>query len=504
VSAKPFRILDQYGKPFQARGNSLYDAAKPDNTRPYMPRVGRDFNATAAAGQRELTSLGRYLFANVAQLQNAIVTLANVSIGNGFIPQYYGRPQGDWGNRAEELLYEWHKICVISGGAFDWRNALRVALVSIIRDGDTGVLLTTSESADYPQIQLVSSHRIGAYGEASEITEGEFAGNLLCNGAILNPWGRTVGWRVYGPDGSDFRDYSSADLAVYYRPDFSDQTRGVSQIAAGIRDWQDRKQAFEFLRLALKKEASYAVVEHTEEGRIDPDAEDITSTATDTGTLYEERVDGGSVRVFRSNSGSKIEFPESSRPSSNSQEFWERVTRDGLAAINWPYELTVNASKIGGASLRMVMEVAHRTIGEYQMIAQKMAARIDAWRIAKAIQSGELPPNPDWWKIAHSAPAELTADRGWSSQVDREEYKLGFVTLKDVAARRGKWWEEERDQAEAETDDLLMRGRRLADKHGITIEAALSLLQQRSANPPAMMTEDDSADETNTDDESTT
>jgi len=488
MAAKPFRILDAYGRP-AARGNTLYDSARWDSRTPRVWNAAADYNSIAGSGHRELMSLGRYLYANVAPLQNAIITIAATAIGDAFIPQYYGRPQGDWGERAESLLYEWHKVCTVSGGMYDWRNVLRVGIISIIRDGDVGVLLTHSESSEYPQIQLIPAHRIGSVGEASEVLDGAFAGNLLVNGAILNPFGRVIGWRIY--DGaSQPRDVSTADLAVYYRPDFADQTRGTSQIAAGIRDWQDRKQAFEFLRLALKKEASFAVVEHTEEGSLDLDADEVTSgSGANGGSVYEERTDGATMRIFRANSGSKIEFPESSRPSQNTQEFWERITRDGLQAINWPVELTYDATKIGGASLRMVMEVAQRTIAEYQCVAQYMARRIDAWRIAKAIKEGELPENPDWWKISHQTPEQMTADKGYSSQVDREEYKLGFTTLKDIAARRGKWWEEERDQQEAEADDLLTRSKALAARHGVTIEAALSLLQQRSPNPPSTITE---------------
>ena len=487
MAAKPVRLLDSFGRPVVSRGNALYDAARYDHSRPYVQNLAQDHNAISAAGQRELASLGRYLCANVAPLQNAINTIAATAIGTAFIPQYYGTPRGDWGDKAETLLNEWHKVCVISGGVYDWRNALRVAIVSIIRDGDIGVLLTESESAGYPQIQLVPGHRIGNAGESLVVESGDFAGSLLVNGTILNSVGRTIGFRVYD-SAENPRDISTNDMALYYRPDFAEQTRGTSQIAAGIRDWQDRKQAFEYLRMALKKEASYSVVEHTEEGALDLDADEITSTTgSNGGTIYEERVDGGTIRVFKAGSGSKVEFPESSRPSQNSQAFWERVTRDGLQAVGWPVELTYDASKIGGASLRMVMEVAQRTIAEYQAIAQKMATRIDAWRIAKAIKEGELPENPEWWKIAHQTPEQMTADKGYSSQVDREEYKLGFVTLKDIAARRGKWWEEERAQMESEADDLLTRATALAKRHGISIEAALSLLQQRSANPPAMI-----------------
>lgn len=503
MATSAIRLLDSFGRPMAARGNVLHDASRWDRSRQTVTRTDNDFNAIAAGGQRELMSIGRYLCANVAPLQNAIRTIATTAIGDAFIPQYYGRPQGDWGERAENLLYEWHKICVMSGGVFDWQAALQTTLVGIMRDGDAGVLLTGTKADDkatdadgvpltegdsvgYPQIQLIPAHRIGSKNEDGPIKSGRFAGNVLSGGVILNPFGRVIGYRITAAE--DHRDVSASDMALYYRPDFVDQSRGISQIASGIREWQDRKQAFEYIRMALKKEASYAVIEHTEEGAIDPDAQEITSSTSDTGTIYEERVDGGSLRIFRANTGSKIEFPESTRPSANTQAFWERVTRDGLQALNWPSEF-YDASKIGGASLRMMMEVAQRTIASYQGIAQRMATRIDAWRIAKAINDGELPPNPDWWKIAHQCPEVLTADKGYSSQVDREEYKLGFVTMKDIAARRGKWWEEERAQEEAEADDLLTRAARLAAKHSITIEAALSLLQMRSANPPAIMTE---------------
>ena len=488
MAEKPIKILDAYGKPYSTQGNTLYDAARWDRNRPYIITQARDFSNIAAAGQRELLSLGRYLFANCPPLQNAIKTIARVAIGNAFIPQFYGADKA-WGERAETLLYEWHKICVLGGGAYDWNSALEVSLTSIIRDGDIGILLTESEDAAYPQIQLIPAHRIGSPSELPKVESGPFAGRNIINGVILNDFGRAIGYRVYNADFTAFQEVSAADLVLYYEPDFAEQVRGVSRIASGIRDWQDRKQAFEFLRLALKKEASYAVVEHTEEGALDPDADEMQSfTGANGGTIYEERVDGGSVRVFRANSGSKVEFPESSRPSQNSQAFWERVTRDGLQAINWPVELTYDASKIGGASLRMVMEVAQTTVEKYQAIAQKMATRIDAWRIAKAIKSKELPANADWWKFSHQTPEELTADKGYSSQVDREEYKLGMVTLRDLAARRGKDWQEERAQQKAEVDDLFATAAELATKHNVAIGNVLAFLQERNSNPSLVIT----------------
>jgi hypothetical protein len=193
--------------------------------------------------------------------------------------------------------------------------------------------------------------------------------------------------------------------------------------------------------------------------------------------------------VFKSGSNSKVECPESSRPSANTQAFWERVTRDGLQAIGWPYELTYDSSKIGGASLRMMMEVAQRTIEDYQDMAAKIATRIDAWRLAKAIKSGELPANVDWWKISHQTPEEMTADKGYSSQVDREEYKLGFTTLKDVSARRGTYYEEVIAQRQREAGDIVKAAKKIAAENGIEFSLALSLLRESNSSSASMTSE---------------
>jgi hypothetical protein len=489
MAAAPVKLLDAYGRPFNQVGNKLYDAARWDRTRPYVQSQAHDYANIAGAGHRTLMTLGRYLYANVAPLQNAVNTIANTAIGNSFIAQFYGADKA-WGEKAESLLYEWHKICVLNGGVYDWRAMLQVAIVSIIRDGDIGILLTESEQSGYPQVQIIPAHRIGSPSDEGTVASGPFKGNALVNGAICNEYGRTIGYRVYSADFTSYQEIPASDLALYYKPEFAEQCRGASRIASGIRDWQDRKQAFEFLRLALKKEASYAVVEHTEEGSLDPDADEMQSVAgLNSGTIYEERVDGGAIRVFKSGSNSKVEFPESSRPSANTQAFWERVTRDGLQAIGWPYELTYDSSKIGGASLRMMMEVAQRTIEDYQDMASKIATRIDAWRLAKAIKSGELPANADWWKISHQTPEEMTADKGYSSQVDREEYKLGLTTLKDIAARRGKYWEEEREQQAKEADNLFATAVDLSKRHDIPVSVVLSFLQERNSNPSLVISQ---------------
>ena len=115
MAAAPIKLLDAYGRPYNQSGNKLHDAARWDRSRPYVQSQAHDYSNIAGAGQRTLMTLGRYLYANVPPLQNAVNTIANTAIGNSFIPQFYGADKA-WGEQAESLLFEWHKICVISGG----------------------------------------------------------------------------------------------------------------------------------------------------------------------------------------------------------------------------------------------------------------------------------------------------------------------------------------------------------------------------------------------------
>lgn len=518
MAAQPFKIVDQFGRTLGS-SNLLYDAATPGRERPAPPRVDRDSRQNLSQyGYRQLLAAGRYVYANCPALKSAIDTQAELAIGNGFLPQYYGRNK-KWGRNAEELLNEWHKIMDVRGGVYDWQTNLKLWLKSIKRDGDVGIMPTQSASG-YPLVQTIPGHRIGAWGQTElVVADGPYKGMDIRNGVISDPYNRAMALRVYDSYFTSWRDISSAtvtnaageitrstDIRLWYRPDWADQGRGISRVASGAPDWGDRKQVQEFIKMALKKEASFAVVEYNESGTVDASEEFILSSPSSENyraALYQEKTEGGLTKIYKAGSGSKVEFPAGERPSERSEAFWAKVTRDAFRAINFPIEFYDSADK-GGAALRLIMELAQPEIEADQALAQKIATWIDGWRLAKAIQSGELPEDPDWYKVAHTPPAEITADKGYSAKIDQEDYKIGFTSYKDVCARRGKWWRDERDQEELEVDDLTERAERLCAKRPkLTFEMALNLLQQRSANIPSSPTvteklEDDSgADDEN-------
>lgn len=511
MSAPAFKILDQFGRT-AGSANLLHDAASPGRERPSPPRVDRDSRQNLSQfGYRQLLAAGRYIYANCPPLKNAIDVMAELAIGNAYIPQYYGR-NPKFGEQAEVLLFEWHKIMDVRGGVFDWQTNLKLWLKSAKRDGDVGIMLTESASG-YPLVQTIPGHRIGSWAQEEwTVGEGDYAGMDLRNGVISDQYARAMAYRVYDSYFTTHRDISAAsvvdaagnpvhstDMRVWYRPDWADQGRGLSQIASGLPDWTDRKQAHEFIKLALKKEASYAVVEHTESGETDA-AEEFTRQGVQNtdfrAGIYEERAEGGLTQIYKAGTGSKIEFPAGDRPSERAQMFWDKVTRDGFQAIGWPMEFYDTMTK-GGAALRLVMELAQPAIEADQALAQKIATWIDGWRISKAIKNGELPEDPDWWMIAHQPPKEMTVDRGYSSKIDIDEFKIGFASFKTVCSRRGDWWQDVRDEQAIEVDDLAKRAAKLsAENPLLTFEMAINLLQQRSPNLPSSPTVTEQIDET--------
>lgn len=498
MARKPVILYGPTGRRVSAGRGWLYEAAQWQQSSPWTPLIANDIDYNVGSyGNRELMAAGRILYANCPELANAIDLIGELAVGTSFEPEFYGQDQG-WGDRACELLREWHRICDVRGGVFDWTNDLKLMSVTIDRDRDIGILFCETPSG-YPQIQLIPPHRIGSlanFGNA-QVDKGPYKDMPFSDGVIFNEQGRAIAYRVYTEDGKFSEDISAitvlredgtpiqtADMMVAYNPKWCDQGRGICGVANAVLDWRDIVQVKKFWKAALKKESSYAAVEYNEAGmEVDPNADNIDSTTgPNGGAIWEEKVEGGATLIYRSQSGSKIEFPEANRPSVNHQAYWQSIARNAFYALGWPYEF-YDAMSRGKANLLLVMELVQPIIERRQALLQKVASRIDRWRVAKAIKSGELPYSPDWLKISHTPPEQMTVDRGYSAEIDRQDYILGFSSLRRVAARRGERWRQLRDEQAEEVDDLLTRAKETSAKFGITIELALSLLQQRTANP---------------------
>jgi capsid protein len=427
-------------------------------------------------------TIGRWLYHNSPELRGAVREMADLA-ASSYIPQFYGSDKV-WGNKAEEWLYEHDKICDVRGWPYNMATYRRNLVLAVLRDCDLGTLLTETPEG-YPLIQPLGAHRIGSGSGSERVAGGEFDGANIYDGVITDDYGRTIGYRICDPaTGAPDRDISANDMFLSFLPEYVDQGRGISELAAAFFDFQDTRESRTFNLLAGKIAASIALVEKNETGEADSakaivsggeyDADDNTKS-----TIHQETVDGGMIRYFKAGTGSSIESFSYDRPGANSQEFEDRVIRAAFAGMGWSYDFSLNPTKAGGAQMRIVIDKINRRLKSIQdLVLLPAMRRIDGWRISKAIKLGLLAPSKEWYMWDYQGPSRLTADAKYESDVDLQELGAGVGTLASAAARRGTYWEDVRGQQDKEVTDLLTRATIQAKKFGISLEQAITLYRQ--------------------------
>lgn len=395
---------------------------------------------------RTMTAFARALYSTLGEVRGPILEKANLSVGDGWIPQFTGTDAA-WGRKAENWLWEWMKIADARGAPYDFHTALRLASVAIDRDGDIGVLLTETPEK-YPQIKLFAGHRIGSRTDG-KVDGGAYVGCSIFNGVIFNSEGRTVAYRLLGDAEGDDRDVSARDLALTFDPDWCDQARGISSLYHAITALQDRQDIDDYTLQGIKAAATRALVEENESGEADTGSGRTNVTADASGLQVQDLL-GGTIQYFKANTGSKLSVVDDKRPSTENQAFKESLLRAAYQGLEWPYEFTRDAKEIGGANVRVVVSKINRTVRKRQAVLRKLATRISGYAISKAINNGDLKPSKEWWMWDWQMPAALTADAGRDAQAARENYKMGMGTLRDFYGSLGQWWEEQLDQRIAE------------------------------------------------------
>ncbi len=453
----PLTILEQKWAN-STTSNTLIQAASTNADRKNPPRSDRDAHRNVSSlGRRTLMDWGRHLFENVPYVRGAVLEQATLAVST-FMAQYYGANEA-FKDLVESWLFEHDKICDVRGWPFNMRTLLRNIVISILRDGDIGILLTETPDG-YPLFQAIPAHRIGCRTDERIVQDGVFKGFRIIDGVIVTDYGRTIGYRLLTGerdyDYSSYRDVPASDLILIFLPEYVDQVRGLSPIGKGAFDQQDIKEFEDAQLIQQKNAASIALQEWNEDGEPPPGADlsfvglpDSTDTISGTPTgLVTETVDKGTVRYFRSKSGNKLEVLEHNNPGQNTQNFTQGKVRASLHGFQWSYDFSLNPKEVGGAPFRVIVEKINITLRSLRSdVIIPFRMRADGWRISKAIKLGLLPDDKDWWKIEYQGPADITADKKYDSSVDIEETRNCLRAPQDAIARRGEYWEDIQDKA---------------------------------------------------------
>lgn len=450
MAVKPLKILDAKGRQLYS-GGSLNETAANwwTGNRRYLNSFQSDAERNLGAWTRaRLSDEGRHAYEN-----NSIVRAALNQIGRYATQHLICQSESEdrpWAEAAEWTLLQHNKIIDLAGWPYDYDTYRLLMLASVLYDGDCGTLLTETTNG-WPAIQMIPGHRIGSAGE-EEVKSGAFSGARLVDGAIVDNYGTAIGYRILNESKEFLADVSANDFFLTFIPSYPGQVRGYSLLGAALMDFRDVAETRGYEKISQKRASADAFVEENESGEPELPSALFESGRTgnaSTETMSKEVITGGGItRYFRAGTGSSLTPVQFDRPSANQANFDERILRGALASIGWSFDLAVDATKIGGASMRVVVDMCNRTLEFLRTkVAEKACARIDGWRVAKLIKLGVIPESPDWWRWAYQPPSRLTADRGYDADVSVQELDNLLTSHAAEANKRGSYWQ---DPIEAE------------------------------------------------------
>lgn len=455
---------------------SQIDAAKPNYKRPYRPVTIQDFRRNVSQSDfRTILSHSRELYLNLGPAKGAVVDKAVYSVGRAWRPRFTGE-NAEWGAQAAQWLTDqWYRSCDIAGGMHDFVTDLLLMSIALDRDGDFGILLTEGKNG-WPMFQVIPAHRIWSDSSAKAPQ-----GFQWDKGILFSASGTPVTYRILtgeDKDPTDYRDVSAQDFIHVYDPEWFAQGRGMPAFTHAIFDLQDYQTIQGFEKQASMIASSITMLETNPDGG--PDPSQLRSVVEEQisveNGLRQEVLEGGTIRYFKSNDGSKLEAWQHNRPGTATTDFLDRLLRNALVGIGWPYELIWNAKDARGANIRSIVARAARTVEDRQDLLKTAARRLVGYAVAKAIKRGILPESAEWWKWDFTMPPHITVDAGYDAAADREDYKLGFKNLSDILAKWGK--DPEQHLRERAREEQMIQ--RIAEEEGVDPEKLRNLGLQKS------------------------
>lgn len=457
----------------------------------YRPRPYRELQDVRKQvtdyDRRELVDLSRQLVAGLGNISAAIAQKNEYAVGDSWKVQYTGKSDESWGQEMEEWINEiWYPNCDIRGQNYDFTTNLFLSGIAFDVDGDDLMVLAENLDTHFPLLQFLPTHRIGNGKQRDTIKSGKFAGAKVDQGVITDRTGRAIGYNVVNPETGTDQQISTFNCQLDYDPRWQTQNRGIPKSAGMTLDGLDVQDIDVFLKRGLKRATSVGLLHTNAEGQADTGQEfvdDAPTNSTNRGVKF-EKINGGEDYYYTAGKGEGLNFLEYNNPTQNVEAYIARIERRMLLAIGWFYEL-LDPSKIGGASVRLIQDLARAIVRHQQKILRRRAKRAVRYAIAKGMKHGFISRNDDdWWRIDFEMPAVLTVDSGYDAQSDMNALHLGVMTEEAYHAKNGDTAKVVNDIKDRELARRIERAEAIAKKTGKAFEWVYQQLWSPSANPP--------------------
>jgi len=454
-------------------GTSLFESAKLSRRRGYIwTPAPQDFRKEMLVGDRlEMLRKSRYLEKNSGFYREYIKSMCLYAVGGGILPQI-NTDDSAYNEAVEDYLRTWMKKCEITG-RYNFAELTALICKAMDRDGEIFVLLIKDETGR-AVLQVIESHRVG--NATANV-------DRLNDGIQYDAYGRIVSYRIIEDDGN-FIDLAADAVLHIYDPEQVSGCRGYPPLQHAINHLYDEMELLAMEKQAIKDQSDITRIfrksNPMEDASDYPDLGHADYDDTNTAIQFQRNFGGKSMVI---NQGEELQHLESKRPNSTFTGFLEHLRRDSSQGA-MPYEFIADPSKIGGASVRLVVAKADRCFQHRQnILIHRFLEPVLNYIIADAIDRGELPDHPQWHKMTFTTPCRVTVDAGRMSDQERSDIEFGLGTLSDSYAARGM---DAREEIVRKAKELQMINE-VAKEHGIdptSLDKLASGLKATMANPP--------------------
>jgi len=461
---------------FSSLAGMFFDALSEKGTGKRRTKYGNNADSKRVVTRYTRTAamrLARWAYANEGYTRGAVDTMARYSHG---IHTAAASADEEWNDASDAWWQDAKDILDISGQA-TWRELLWHASVSIDVDGDAGFILLKN---DWPQIQNIRGHRIGASFTYDSLDAPNFYDGVTTASTGSN---RPVSYRVITDDfGLEFIDVPADSFVFVGERRAADEVRCISNLIHALNSIQDLHEIIALEKEGVRTAISPGLV-HT---AIDP-SDRLADTYVDANGIEREQLFGG--MIVRIKQGEKIEGFETNRPTPGLNVFADVLIKPISLGLGLPTSIVWNPESINGAPTRLAVNMAQRRFEQRQNVLARIERRVRGWATCKAMKLGDLPWNDEWYRHKLVRPASMTVDYGREANANLADIAGGVRTLEEDAGERGLDWEHVREQSEKENLDLVTRAQNIADTTGIPFETALLLMRSITPNgnpqPPA-------------------
>ena len=413
---------------------SSYEAANPSIRRSRVPGAAPTDakKELTPHTRRELVRKSRYLMKNSGFAREVVGDMAIYSTGDGIRPQAQSvDPQ--WNQNAEDYFARWSARPEITN-RFSFEECQNLICRGIDVDGEYFVL-KVRDRLGRARIQLVESHRIGSPSDHKKAIDG----------IVFNSVGAPEAYMVL-QDNESYRNVYANSVMHIFEPEFSSGARSHPTLQHSINHILDEMEMLALEKHAVKDNQDVSRVIKRESGDLEDDGDFRVSS--DTGDDAEssdpsaiQRIMGGKVVALKP--GESIESFQSKRPSNVFTGFLEHLKRDSSAGV-LPYEFVLDASRIGGAGVRLIVAKADRRFSYRQLILiQRFLRPTWGWVIGDAIDRGELEPVKGWNRVNWVTPRRITVDAGREAESHRKDVEMGLLSFSDHFSELGMDFREE-------------------------------------------------------------